>query len=116
MTTAQAVLLLLQLLTLAGLGGLGLYYRRRRLPLLVEPTQRRARGILGLGGTLLVGLCWLVLRSQAIATPTGWGAVLTLVAVAVLVVLAVCMVAVAVWGSFETVIGLLDRLSGGHRS
>jgi len=61
----MSVYMLLQVLTLLALLALGVYYRRRRLVLLVEPTRRRARGLLGVGGTLMLLLAWLLLRDLA---------------------------------------------------
>jgi len=108
---------LLQVLAMVGLVGLGGYYRKRRLLLLIEPTERRARGLLGVAGTLMLALAWLILHGlldshgQLLAggfTPV----VLTVVAVPMLVVIGLVMVVVAGRYSFVSVIRLLDALTG----
>ncbi len=109
----------LQLLVAAALLGLGAYYRKRRLPLLVEPTRRRARGILGMAGTLLLVLSWLVVRGMLAThghllagTST---ALVAFVGIPVLAVLGAAMIIVAGWFSFDSVIAFLDYVTGEGR-
>lgn len=116
----MSVYMLLQVLTLLALLALGVYYRRRRLVLLVEPTRRRARGLLGVGGTLMLLLAWLLLRDLAATHGHVFAGGLTaillsVVAAPMLVLVGTVMVVVAGRYSFDSVIKLLDTLTGEPR-
>ncbi len=106
----------LKVLLVAALLGLGFYYRRRRLPLLVEPTHRRARGILGVAGTLLLALGWLIIRGLLVShghlLASLSTAFVAFFGVPVLLMLGLSMIVVAIWFSFDSVISYLDFVTG----
>jgi hypothetical protein len=108
-------MMLTQALIIATLIGMGLYYRRYRLPMLVGRGKRLPRQLLGLGGVLMLALAW-SLMSSMVGQPgepagTEQGSLMAYIGMPALFLLGLAMIIAAVRASFDQVIAFLDFLT-----
>ncbi|MCC5858625.1 MAG: hypothetical protein JJT90_10745 [Ectothiorhodospiraceae bacterium] len=108
-------MLLTQALIIATLIGMGIYYRRYRLIMLVGRGQRLPRRLVGLAGVLMLALAWSLI-SGLVGEPgdanhaTG-GSLVTWLAMPILGLLGIALLVAAVRASFDQVVALLDFLT-----
>ncbi|MCC5810603.1 MAG: hypothetical protein JJU06_09540 [Ectothiorhodospiraceae bacterium] len=109
-------MLFTQTLIVVTLIGLGVYYRRNRLRLLVEPSQRQARGVLGVAGVLVLTMAWALVggmldhHGHLLASMNT--VMVSFFGVPILAVLGLAMIVWAARARFEQVIAFLDFLTG----